>query len=206
MICMQKWMEDEERARARAPLIPQLRYQFEASSQDPRELFRFSEVELRYIVLLMNESGVHLTANGDKFSLLEGLCILTRRLCYPCRWRDIVYLFGRSAPAMQRIYSYMLTKVIRKYGHLLQFDVRRFVNKLPRWAAAVAAACPNNTYAEVVLFLDGTHHRTCRPGPSESRIPAGITRDDIQRLQYDGRLHRHGQKYHVLVAPDGLMI
>ena len=205
VLVIQQWIEIEESTPPRPPLVPRLRYRFEFSSQDPMQLFRFSEVELRYIVVLMGEPGEHRTTSGDKFGLLEGMCILTRRLCYPCRWSDLVALFGRSAAGLSRIYNYMLTKVIRKYSHLLRFDVRRFVEQLPLWSAAVAESCPN-TYNTVALFLDGTHRRTCRPGPSSTHIPAGITRDDIQRSQYDGRLHRHGQKYHALVAPNGLIV
>lgn len=201
------FMEEDEyqTRRARAPVVPLQRYRFNNSTLDPVALFRFSEVELRYIVRLMNEPGIHHTASRDKFTLLEGLCILTRRLCYPCRWADVVHLFGRSVSALNRIYLHMLTKMMNKYSHLLLFDVNRFAAKLPQWAAAVTEACPN-TFTAVVLFLDGTHRKTCRPGPSSSRLPRGITRDDVQRSQYDGRLHKHGQKYHALVAPNGLIV
>ena len=184
------------------PRIPRARYNFQTSTQDPIELFRFNEHELRYIVMLMREPHWHRTASRDKFSLLEGLCIMTRRLCYPARWADLVHVFGRSVSALGRIFHYMLTLMINKYAHLLQFDVTRFVNKLPEWAAAVARICPN-TYNTVCMFLDGTHQRTCRPHPTN--VPDGISHDDIQRSQFDGRLHKHGQKYHLVVAPNGVM-
>ena len=191
--------------RPRRPRIPPLRYSFRNSQQDPRELFRFTANEIKTIARLMNEPYWHHTACRDKFSLIEGICILCRRLCYPARWNDLTSLFGRSAAPLCRIFNYMLDIILRKYRHLLQFDVTRFVNKLPEWADAVATTCPN-TYTTVVLFLDGTHRKTCRPKPSALNLPPGITLNDIQRAQYDGHHHKHGFKYHALVSPNGLIV
>ena len=99
----------------------------------------------------------------------------------------------------------MLDLLVNKYAHLLAFDVTRFVGKLPEWARAVTQACPDS-YVTVALFLDGTHRRTCRPRPVRRILPEGMTLHDIQRSQYDGRLHKHGLKYHALVAPNGLIV
>ena len=191
--------------RARHPRIPRERYTFRNSQQDPVELFRFNANEIRRIAREMSEPRWHHTRNRELFSLIEGICILCRRLCYPARWNDLTGLFGRSGSALSRIFFYMLDLVMRKYAHLLQFDVSRFRRKLPEWAAAVAQACPN-TFDTVALFLDGTHRRTCRPKPQAVRLPAGVTMNDIQRAQFDGRLHKHGLKYHALVAPNGLIV
>ena len=106
--------EDEyQTPRPRPPKVPRVRYRFTNSIQDPCALFRFSEMELRYIARLMGEPGFHHTSCRDKFTLVEGLCILTRRLCYPCRFSDLVQLFGRSISALDRIYLYMLDKIIK---------------------------------------------------------------------------------------------
>lgn len=169
------------------------------------ELFRFSAQEIKCIVRAMDEPHWHYTHARDKFTLVEGLCILCRRLCYPARWNDLCGLFGRNKSQLSRIFAYMLDIMLSKYAHLLQFDVQRFVTKLPVWAAAVIAACPN-AFTTVALFLDGTHRRTCRPAPRATQLPAGVTLSDVQRSQYDGRLHKHGYKYHALVAPDGLIV
>ena len=194
-----------ESPRPRAPRITRVRYNFRESIQDPMELFRFSAQQIKKIARAMAEPRMHRTRLRDSFTLVEGLCVLCRRLCYPARWNDLCGLFGRSKSQLSRIFHYMLDMMLRKYVHLLQFNVGRITNKLREWAAAVSEACPN-TYNTVVLFLDGTHRRTCRPRPATAVLPPGVTMNDIQQSQYDGRLHKHGHKYHALVSPVGLIV
>lgn len=126
-------------------------------------------------------------------------------MVYPTHWNDLVGLFGRSGSALSRIHNYMLDLFVNKYQHLLVFNVQRFVDKLPEWAAAVSRICPN-TYTTVTLFLDGTHRKTCRPKPAASSLPIGITQSDVQRSQYDGHKKKHGLKYQALVAPNGIIV
>ena len=71
-----------------------------------------------------------------------------------------------------------------------------YVQILPRaaeWAAAVTTVAPN-AFANVILFIDGSLRKTCRPGPSAIDLPPGVTRDQCQRAQYSGHKHDHGFK------------
>ena len=54
--------------RPRNPIIPRERYSFANSKQDPAELFRFREEEIRSICTHMNEPRWHRTIDRDKFS------------------------------------------------------------------------------------------------------------------------------------------
>ena len=128
----------------------------------------------------------HRTSERDKFPFIEGLIILLRRLVFPCRWGDVVDLFGRSCSALSRIFRYMLRYITSSCCHLLCFDISRFRAMLPEWAAVVRRRCPD-TYQTVVAFLDGTLRKTCRPAPATYKLPPGIKRHDVQRSQYDGR-------------------
>ena len=187
------------------PIVPKERYSFRSSPSDPRSLFRFTEEEIRTIARTMNVPLWHTTASRDRFTIIEGLCILCRRLVFPARWTDLVSLFGRSKGPLSRIYGYMLNFILAKYSHLLEFRAERIRCKLREWAAAVARVCPNS-YDNIFGFLDGTMRRTCRPRPDSTKIPVGVTPDMIQRAQYDGRKKRHGFKYHALIVPAGLIV
>ena len=187
------------------PIIPAQRYNFRDSPLDPRSLFRFTEEEIHQITSTMNVARWHKTYARDRFSFLEGFLIVCRRLVFPARWMDLIQLFGRSKGPLSRIFHYTLQLILSKYLHLLHFRVDRLRSQLPAWAAAVARACPN-AYENVVLFLDGTLRKTCRPKPSQSKLPDGVTQAMLQRAQYDGRKNRHGFKYHAAVAPVGLIV
>ena len=39
-------------------------------------------------------------SQGTIFGGLEGLCILLRRLAYPCRYSDLLQRFGRPVPEL----------------------------------------------------------------------------------------------------------
>lgn len=164
-----------------------------------------SQAELQELIIAMNVPHFHTTAERDKFTILEGLCILLRRLVFPCRWMDVVWLFGRSASSLSRIFHYMLQFITENYNHLFAFNVHRFRHRLSFWSQVVRAQCPN-AYMYVALFLDGTMRPMCRPGPCMSDLPVGISRSDVQRAQYDGRKKRHGFKYHTVIAPNGLCV
>ena len=152
----------------------------------------------------MNVQRFHCTTERDSFTMMKGLCILLRRLVFPCRWMDVVWLFGRSASSLSRIFHYMLQFITNNYNHLFAFNVDRFRHRLTSWAQIVRVQCPD-AYMNVVLFLDGTMRPMCRPGPSMIDLPEGISRSDVQRAHYDVRKNRHGFKYHTIIALNGLL-
>ena len=57
---------------------------------DALSLFRFDLAELQEMVV----SYVYYTDELDAFDPIEGLAMVTRKLCYPARWKDLVRLFG----------------------------------------------------------------------------------------------------------------
>ena len=54
-------------------------------------------------------------ANGTKSTAMEALCLFLRRHCYPCRYFDLVPLFGRSC----LINNTFIDFVYEGWGHLL---------------------------------------------------------------------------------------
>ena len=58
--------------------------------------------------------------NGTRVNGLEALCILLARFAYPCRYGDLIKMFGRSVPQLCLITRYMIDFVYDNYAHLLR--------------------------------------------------------------------------------------
>ena len=48
---------------------------------------------------------------------MEGLCILLRRLAYPCRYSDIIPRFGLPVPVLSMVCNDVLDFVYETHGH-----------------------------------------------------------------------------------------
>ncbi len=70
----------------------------------------------------------------DKFNAVEGLCIVMRRLAFPCRWFDLVPVFGRSNESLSRIFKATMLLLMQMHGHLLDFNPAHFTHRLSKWA------------------------------------------------------------------------
>ena len=58
--------------------------------------------------------------NGSIFSGLKAYCVLLLSFAYPCRFADIIPVFGRSVPELSLITNHMLDFRYNTHGHLLQ--------------------------------------------------------------------------------------
>ena len=53
----------------------------------------------------------------------EGLCMLLKRLCYPCRYSDMVHLFARPVPVLCMITNQVLDYIYQAHSHrILQWN------------------------------------------------------------------------------------
>ena len=87
---------------------------------------------------------------------------------------------------------------------MLAFNPHQFHARLAEYADDIdTRGAPRNL--NVVAFIDGTLRRTTRPAPDPTRLPPGITMNDIQRSQYNGHKRHHGIKYQNISLPNGLI-
>ena len=47
----------------------------------------------------------------------EALCLLLWRFAYPCRYKDLVYRFGRPVPQLSMVVNEMMHFLYTRYGH-----------------------------------------------------------------------------------------
>ena len=120
------------------------------------------------------------------------LILLLKRLCYPCRYSNMVHLFARLVPVLCIIRNQVLDYIYQAHSHrILQWNHQQLSQaNLERFAEVVhrKGAPLNNCFA----FVDGTVHPICRPSTVN------------QRLLYNGHKHFHGIKFQSVVIPDGM--
>ena len=123
---------------------------------------------------------------------LEALCLLLRRLAYPCRLSDLVPRFGRSVPKLSLVLSQVTDFIYDQHSHqicdwneaLLRPDM------LEAYEAAISAkgAALNNCFG----FIDGTVGAICRP-------------EKHQRVVYNGHKRFHALKFQSVALPNGMI-
>lgn len=164
------------------------------SDDDCHSEFRFGKndiIRLRNTLQLPLELQCSLY-NNLRVDSVEALCILLRRLAYPCRYSDIIPRFARPVPQLCMIFNEMVEMIDSRWGFLLQdlnqpwlnsHNLRVFANAVHRKGAAL-----DNVWG----FIDGTVRGISRPSRN-------------QRIVYNGHKRKHGLKYQSVSTPNGLV-
>lgn len=162
------------------------------SDDECRTYFRF----YRNDVYLLNEK-LHIPEeitcyNGSVFSGLEAFCALLKRFAYPCRYADMVPIFGRPVPELSLMSNYMVDYLYNTYETLLHTFNQPWL--APRQLEIFAAAISNKgaPLDHCWGFIDGTVRPVCRPGRN-------------QRVLYNGHKRVHAIKFQSIVAPNGMI-
>ncbi|XP_070178250.1 uncharacterized protein [Littorina saxatilis] len=131
-------------------------------------------------------------ANGTKTSGLEVLCIVLRRLAYPCRFADLCAIFPRNEPELCLLFNLGIHHIYDNFHHKLTAFNQPWVAapELLRYCQAIArkGAPLQNCWG----FIDGTVRPMCRPGQH-------------QREVFNGHKRVHGLKFQSIVIPNGLI-
>ena len=123
---------------------------------------------------------------------IEGLCMLLRRLAYPCRYGDMIPRFGKPVPVLS-----MVTNIVRD----LIYDVHG--HRVLQWNHALLNHAKFQTYVDAITtkgaplnncfgFIDGTVRPISRPGQN-------------QRIVYNGHKRVHCLKFQSIALPNGLI-
>ena len=123
---------------------------------------------------------------------IEGLCMLLRRLSYPCRYGDMIQRFAKSVPLFS-----MSTNIL--IDHICAFHGRR----LTQWNLYILSPDHLEMYTATIRsrgsplencfgFIDGTVRPIARPGEN-------------QRFVYNGHKRVNALKFQSVVLPNGLI-
>ena len=123
---------------------------------------------------------------------MTGLCILLKRLSYPCRFSDMIPTFGLSAPELCMIYNSVVDYVFNEHGHLITRWNEALLSpeNLQRYADSIAGkgAPLQNCFG----FVDGTVRPICHPKKT-------------QRSVYNGHKRVHSLKFQSVALPNGMV-
>ena len=194
--------------------------QFPYDNYDECSLDNFSEeectaefcVEKNDLPVLADGRGippVFRYSQRSVFEGMEGLCMLLKRLAYPCRYSDMIPRFGRPVPEISMMTNVVLDWIYNEHGHhLIDFN-QPFLSRasLRTYADAIhqKGAALNNCWG----FVDGTVRPICRPLLNQRIV---YTVHPIccpllnQRIVYNGHKRVHALKFQSIVTPNGLIV
>ena len=123
---------------------------------------------------------------------MKGLCMLLKRLAYPCRYGDLIYHFGRPVPVFSMAKNHVLDYIYNTHNHLIT-----------QWNHTLLSPRALEVYAETIYgkgaalencfgFVDGTVRPIARP-------------DEHQHIMYNGHKRVHALKFQSLALPNGLI-
>ena len=168
---------------------------FDLGTMDDTECkaeFRFKKAEILRLAEALDIPEMFLCHQGTTAAGIEGLCVLLRRLTYPCRYSDLIPRFGRPVPELSMMYNIVLDYIYNTHGdRITQWNhtILDPVN-LERYADAIydkGAALDN-----CIGFIDGTIRPICRPG-------------ELQRVVYNGHKRVHTLKFQSFTLPNGMI-
>ena len=154
--------------------------------------FRVKKRDIADLAIALQIPDVFVCPQRSVADGIEGLCLLLRRLAYPCRYSDMIARFGRPVPVLS-----MLTNTV--LDHIYNTHSRRIL----QWNQTILQPAQLQTYADAVSakraalnncfgFIDGTVRHICRPG-------------EHQRVVYNGHKRVHAIKFQSVALPNGLI-
>lgn len=123
---------------------------------------------------------------------LEGLCVLLRRMSFPCRYSDMIPRFGRPVPELSMIANTVMDYIYSVHGHRLSLWNHDLLSPpcLDIYTDAISnkGAALDNCFG----FIDGTIRPICRPTQN-------------QRIVFNGHKRVHSLKFQSVTLPNGLI-
>ena len=93
---------------------------FDSDELEQAECKAEFRIEKRDIPLLADALGLPATFRCPQRSSaegLEGLCLMLKRMSFPCRYRDVIYRFGRPLPVLSMITNQVVDYIYQAHGH-----------------------------------------------------------------------------------------
>lgn len=170
------------------PLFDVNRY----SAKQVWEYFRFERNDLERLRTALHIPDIIHTRNRLKENGLRAMCLLLRRLAYPCRLSDLVPMFGRPECELSQIINSVLGLLYERHHHLLDGDIGH-MNFIDPGSFSRATYNAGSALINCFGFIDGTARPIARPQTD-------------QRLFYSGHKRQHCLKFQSVVCPNGLIV
>ncbi|XP_068752999.1 uncharacterized protein [Montipora capricornis] len=154
--------------------------------------FRFKKRDIPLIAEVLGVPETIRCEQGSTCDGMEGLCMLSRRLSFPCRYGDMIPRFAKPVPVISMVTNTVLDFIYDTHGARItrwNHDILG-PDQMEMYAAAISAkgAPLQNCFG----FIDGTVRPIARPGEN-------------QRILYNGHKRVHALKFQSVVLPNGLI-
>ena len=140
---------------------------------------------------LSNEINCHFYSDLAVDST-EALCIVLSRLAYPCRYVDMVPLFGRSVPQLSMIFKQAIDLINSIHNHRLSDLNQGWLSPRCLKAFADSAHRKGTALDNVWGLIDGTVRPCCRPKVN-------------YRILYNGHGRLYALKYQSVTTQRGMI-
>ena len=154
--------------------------------------FRFKKTDIPLLAEVLNIPQTIRCDQGTTCDGIEALCMLLRRMSFPCRYGDMIPRFAKPVPVISMITNTVLEYIYDIHGHRITTWNPEILapDQLEIYAASVSAkgAPLPNCFG----FIDGTVRPIARPGEN-------------QRVLYNGHKRVHALKFQSVVLPNGLI-
>jgi len=81
--------------------------------------FRIEKADLPRLAEALQLPATFHCQQRTVFDSMEGLCMLLKRVSYPCRYSDIIPRFGRAVSILSLITNHILDYIYENHGHLI---------------------------------------------------------------------------------------
>ena len=144
---------------------------------EKRHILRLEEVLQIPPLMKCNQRSV--------FTGTEGLCMLLKRLAYPCRYLDLIHRFGRPVPVLGMITNNVIDYIYDTHHH-----------KITNWNNDILNPAALQIYADAIS-AKGAALDNCTVRPISKPV-------ERQRVMYNGHKRVHGIKFQSIALPNGL--
>ena len=156
---------------------------YDANQSKP--IYPFGKNDLYTLLDVFNVPNRIIASQGTACSDIEALCILLKRLAFPCRYSDMTPMFGRNMTEMCLIYNKMVDHIYQQHAE-----------KLNDWNQPMLAPGQLQIYADTIHakgdpldscfgFVDGTVRRIARPKNNQRQVYNGHKRVHALKFQND---------------------
>jgi hypothetical protein len=154
--------------------------------------FRFEKQHIPLLAEALRIPAYFITEQRSRVRGIEGLCMLLKRVAYPCRYSDMIPRFARPVPVLSMVTNKVINHLYETHGH-----------RLTQWNHTILHPQALEQYAEAIHnkgaplqncfgFIDGTVRPISRPRKNQCVV-------------YNGHKRVHAIKFQSVVIPNGLI-
>ena len=154
--------------------------------------FRVAKDDLLILLNALQLPATFKCPQGTVCSGMEGLCLMLKRLAYPCQYFDLILTFAHPIPEVCMTTNTVLDWIYNMHGFHLTSWNQRFLSPANLQEYANAIARQGSPLSNCCGFIDSTVHPICCPGEN-------------QHIVYNGHKRVDALKFHSVALPKGLI-